>query len=533
MSRANDDAAGHPGGCIPALTRRSDGPLRERLRAWLAHIDSVNATAAALAAALLVVFSRSPYLPMVDLPQHASQLSMWIHRADPAYPEAAHFEVNWHTPYLTAYAVARAIAFFAGVVPAMKLVVWASALGHYLAFRWLVTLLGYPRWTALLGFVTALGYPFFFGFVSFLAAMPLALACVGAALVHREAPTRLHGVALALVLSATLASHGFAFGLALLFVGPLLLRGAGSVVQRAAPFAPPLVLWLTWILPFGSVRSIGATIWDPRVLELGGLPALFFAASSEDPVAVGLGYATLVALAATFGRPSREPERWAPLAFLIAGFCLFPFMMSGFGPLHPRFAAMLVPALLLAFEPRAEPRAPRRGAQTWMTGPFVAALAAVWFGCLSYRLALWNDEVRPLARVIAALPAHLRVRPVVFDRNSETFPGLPAHLHLTAYYQAEKGGTQGYSFAMYPTSALRYVPGFAIGMASGQEWDPQEFSFEREGAGYDVFLVHSRDDRRFAPLFAGHESDVALTAREGHWRAYRVVSTPHGVNDSS
>jgi hypothetical protein len=429
MSRANE---------IPAVASRNGESLRERIRAWVRGLDRVNATAAALAAGLLIAFSRSPYLPMVDLPQHASQLSMWIHHADPAFPEAEFFEVNWHTPYLTAYALARAVAFFAGVVPAMELVVWASVVLHYLAFRWLVILLGYPRWTALFGFVTALGYPFFYGFVSFLVGMPLALACIGAALVHREAPTPRHGVALGLIASATLASHGFAFGLAMLFVGPLLLRGAGSVIGRAAPLAAPLLLWLVWILPFGSIRSIGATIWDPRVLELGGLPALFFASSSEDTFALVLGYGVLLVLAATFARPSRAPERWAPLAFLLAGFCLFPVMMSGFGPLHPRFAAMLVPALLLAFEPRAESRVP---------GPFVAALAAVWFGCLSYRLALWNDEVRPLARLIATLPAHLRVRPVVFDRNSETFPGLPGHLHLTAYYQAEKASPSAWGAA--------------------------------------------------------------------------------------
>lgn len=508
------------------LRREEPEAVLAGLRARVARWDRVDVTAAGLSLALLVLFSRAAYLPMVDLPQHAAQLAMWIRHADPAFPEARHFEVNWHTPYLTAYALARCVAMLAGVVPALKLVVWASVVAHYVAFRWLVTLLGYPRWTALLGFVTAVGYPFYFGFVSFLVAMPIALACIGAALVHREEPALRHGLRLAALAAAALASHGFAFGLAMLFAGPLLLRGGGSLLQRLAPLSAPLLLWAVWVLPGGAVRSIGATIWDPRFVELAGLPSLFFASSSADELALALGYAALFLLATAFARPSRQLERWAPLTFLLAGFCLFPFMMSGFGPLHPRFAALIVPALLVAFEPRPASRLP---------GALVGALAAVWLVTFARRTAAWNDEARPLATLVDALPPHLRLRPVVFSRTSAAFPGLPALLHLTAYYQVEKGGTQGYSFAMYPTSAVRYVQGFPVGMGSGEEWEPEAFRYARERGKYDVFLVHARDDSP-ARLFAGHEAEIALVTRAGNWWAYRVVPgavlTANGANPS-
>jgi hypothetical protein len=191
-------------------------------------------------------------------------------------------------------------------------------------------------------------------------------------------------------------------------------------------------------------------------------------------------------------------------------------MMSGFGPLHPRFAALIVPALLLAFEPRPAAK---------LSGPLNLAFAAAWTITLGTRLALWNLEVRPFARLIAGLPPHLRVRPVVFDRNSEAFPGLPAHLHLTAYYQVEKGGTQGYSFAMYPTSAVRYVTGYPVTMGQGQEWFPSTFFYEYEQGVYDIFLVHSYRDMS-ARIFALHEAEIGLVAREGDWRAYAVLSPP-------
>ena len=96
-------------------------------------------------------------------------------------------------------------------------------------------------------------------------------------------------------------------------------------------------------------------------------------------------------------------------------------------------------------------------------------------------------------------------------------------MHLPAYYQVQKGGTQGYSFAMYPISVVRYRPGVAPRMAGGLEWRPEAFDFGRERASYDVFVVHSAHDRS-KELFGGAPG-VTLEGRHGNWWAYGLSQT--------
>jgi hypothetical protein len=395
---------------------------------------------------------------------------------------------------------------------------------HAVAFALVVRRLGYPRWLEPLGLPLGLGYPFYFGLVSFVAAMPFVLLALVAALRVREAPGWRSGAIFAVALCATLITHGFAFGVTSLIVGPILLRGRGNILIRFLPFVVPVALWAIWLFPAHSVRTIGSTAWQPRLLDLLGAPALWFAASSADHLAVVFGYGVLALLVLALGHPSRLPETWVPLLFMIAGFCLFPLMLEGFGPLHPRFAAFLPVTTLLAFEPR---RAPR--------GPAIAllapALCTVWFVLFAVRLRDFSRETAPVRDFIAHAPPGWRVRPLVVERDSTTFPGLPALLHLPAYYMAEKGGLQGYSFAMYPTSVIRYTSAATVLMGGGAEWHPEWFSAEAELEHYDCVLLHGRSDPG-ASLFGARRGDVALDFHEKDWWAYRVAAKSAAARES-
>ena len=478
--------------------------------AWFQRVDARVALAAALSVLLLVAFWAVPYLPMVDLPQHAAQISIWQRLDSP--DGAPLFELNLRTPYIGAYVLARVLAPLLGAVPALKFVVWLSVVGHWLAFDLLVHRLGYPRWLGLLGLPLGLGYAFYFGFVSFIAALPFGLLAVSAALRHRERPSALNGSLLAAALCATLATHGFAFGMTLALVAPLLLRGAGTFFGRVAPLLAPALLAAVWLAPGSAARSIGLTIWDPRLLDLAQVPALLLAASSADLVAWLFGLLFLLIVAFSLGRPSRARERYLPLIAMISGYCLFPLMLGGFGPLHPRFAAFMVPALLLAFEPAKEHE------HSVMPG-LAAATTLAWLGLLVHRLGAFEQETRPIADFVARMPEGLSIRPIVFERTSEVFPSLPALLHLSAYYVPEKAGRQGYSFAMYPTSVIRFVPAVRPTMVGGAEWHPEAFSAETELDQYDCFLVHSATDRSLE-LFGERATAVSLAFHEGGWWAY-------------
>ena len=480
-------------------------------------LDAIAITGGVLSVLFLACLFGVRYLPMVDLPQHAALISVWARAGDPAFPESRNFVVNWRTPYLVAYVFARVITPLIGVLGALKVVVWLSAVGHQLAFAHLVKQLGHPRWLTLLGLPLALGYGFYFGFVSFVSAVPLAILALSAALVHREHPSWQSGGLLGGALCATLATHGFAAALTLLMVGPLLLRGGGTLFARVLPLVWPLLLTVLWLVPGESTRSIGETIWSPRFRDLIEVPALLFAASAADHLGSLFGCLALALVLLSVGSPSRSIERWAPLSLLVLGFCLFPLSLHGFGPLHPRFAVLMVPGLLLAFEPR-------RVALVRRPALLVHGFCVAWFAVLVVRLAAFDRETRPIEAFIDRMPRGLRVRPVIFDRDSQAFPALPALLHLSAYYAAAKGGMQGYSFAMYPNNMIRYVPTYKHGMGSGDEWAPERFSATAELKNYDCFLIHSRSNRA-ANLFGDRIAEVTLEFHEADWWAYRVHSS--------
>ncbi|HYP99305.1 MAG TPA: hypothetical protein VER96_11605 [Polyangiaceae bacterium] len=484
----------------------------EREMAWWNGADAPRIGALAFSALLLVAFFAVPYLPMVDLPQHAAQISIWLHLNDPKWAEFQLFELNLRTPYLGAYALTRGLAGFVGVLPALKFVVWLSIVGHWASFDWLVRSLGHARWLGLLGLPLGMGYGFYFGFISFIGALPFGLAATCLALRHRERPSLANGLWLAAALCATLATHGFALGLTMVLVGPLLLRGNGSLIARGLPLLAPGILMVIWLMPGDSGRSIGLTVWDPRFWELGQVPGLLLASSGVDHAASALGVIFIAFVALSLGRPSREPERFMPLAVMLLGYCLFPLSLGGFTPLHPRFAAFLLPSLLLAFQPRVDARSP------YFDG-LIALTTAVWFCLFATRLLRFARETQPITDFIAGMPNGLRIRPLIFDRESQAFPGLPAMLHLSAYYVPEKGGYQGYSFAMYPTSVVRYHPDIVPTMDRGAEWHPEWFSAAYELGGYQCFLVHSALDRS-AELFDTELDQLRLVFHEQGWWAY-------------
>lgn len=466
---------------------------------------------------LLPIFLWARYLPMVDLPQHAALIGTWVRLADPSSMEAEAFAINWQTPYLTAYALGRLLAPWVGAVASVKIVVWLCCLGFQLAFTLLVRELRYPAWLSLLGVPLSLGYSYYFGFLSFIAGLPFALLSLWAALVFAREPSFRRGCAVGAALFATLLTHGFAAGIALMITGPVMMSARRPLFQKLWPLLIPLTLGSAWLLPGRGVSGIGLTLWEPRIEALTELPAMLVALGSADPFATAFGLGILALVAWTLGRPAASPWRWLPAALVLLAFCLFPVVFAGFAPVFPRFAVFVVPTLLVAFEPREG-----QGAFSLAKGAAPAlALVTCWLAAFGVRLRDFNAETAPFAALIARLPPGLSMRPIVFERNSSAFPGVPALLHLSAYYAAEKGGLQGYSFAMYATSPVRYTAAATPGMLLGAEWRPEDFSIDEELFLYESFLVHSSVDLQ-NQLFSGAERSLRLASEAGNWRLYRV-----------
>ncbi len=480
------------------------------------------AVEAALGLLLLTSFFGVRDLPLVDLPQHALQLESWL-RIDAGDPDVSQLELNFRTPYLLAYPVLRGLcAMGVSVLGALKLVFWAAVALQARAFRHLCERLGHDPWLGLLGYPLALGYSFCFGFVAFCAALPLAYLAFAQVISHRASPGLASGARLALTLAWLLTAHGVALGFFLLVASPLLLRGGGQLWQRAWPLLSPPLLGAIWTAP-GAQTRLGGDHWvfEPeRWLEL---PAQLVGIGSVDVVSTLLGLPLLAVVSAPLGA-RRHPLFWTPLGLVLVGYGLFPTLFRGVGPLHPRFACYLVPALLLCCLPRPAALLPLRAAAVGVA----ARTVLVFFA----RLLGFQHETAEFHAFVDRLPAGPAVRPLVFDRGSRAFPGLPAHLHLPAYYALEKAGSAGYSFAMYSTSVVRYRRGVEAPMTGGSEWAPERFDAAREASDYGYFMVKSSVDRSM-DLFPGPAPAALLDQRVGDWWGYRAVTIPREIADNT
>lgn len=493
------------------------GPGSSRPVAWLARDGCLNAVLVTLDAALFVLLLAARDVPLVDLPQHAAQIATWV-RWDERVPEVVgRFELNFRTPYLLAYPLARSLAPLTGAVTALKLVVWLSITGNQWTLTALARRLGHDPWLGVFGLLTAVGLCFYFGFVSFMLAVPLAVGSLLLALEHAERPSWGRGLGLALLLCLLLGAHGVAFAMGFGCVALLLFRGSGSFHVRVAPLGAPVALAAVWILPGPVSQRIGGDSWDLTLLRFVDLPALLVGMGAADHFAFALGLAVLAVSALALGtRLSRAPLRVLPLALLLAGYAFFPATFRGIVLLHTRLPCFLLPLALVALEPLAQANSVRRT----LARAAIGGTAVVWLVAFSVRLVAFNREAAEFHELEARLPAGLAMRPLVFERNTRAFPGVPAYLHYPAYYYVEKGGRQGYSFAMYPISVVRLRPEVPATMQGGAEWQPERFRPE-EIDHYDYFLVRSERDRA-GELFGN--APIGLDAHVGSWWGYAKVT---------
>jgi hypothetical protein len=487
--------------------------MTRRIDPWLLSV------AATLAAALTWVFFHFEYLPMVDLPQHAAALSAWVHLDDPSYGFADQFELNWWTPYLLSYLFARPFVFALGVLGALKLVVLLSVLGTVAAYWWLLRSVEQDEWLCLLALPLSFSFSFYFGFTNFLLGTPFIIATLVLALKYSAQPSARIGLPFAAVLGATFLAHVIAFAISSACAFALTARKVRSVrglLRDYWPLLGGLLFVLPWIPGFLDSPNISEhpEQWRLGWHRLWELPSMLLATGAGDVLATRLGIAVLLLVALSLGTPSRHWGRYGLLALALCAYFLFPFELRGVSFLFERFAVLLIPGLILA----------AGGARSllpkWLRRAALVLFSAGWLWVFSERMREFDSEAGDFPRLIQELPPRLRVRPLIFANQSGAFPGAPLFLHFPAYYQAEKGGFIGYSFARYYTCFVRYQPAVDIGMGEDMEWNPQRFDAKVEVAKYDVFIA--RADWDVSGLFGHSPLPVTLETHSGPWWIYRA-----------
>ncbi len=483
---------------------------------WTAHV--------LCALAALVALWTVRYLPMVDLPQHAAQIYLWQHYHDPADGIARDHVLNWFTPYLGGYLLVRLAAFVLPLLLAIKLVVTLAALAFPLSLHRLLRETGGDRWWSLLGYPMAFGFSFYWGFLNYLVALPVGMLFLVAALRFAREPTRRRAGAFAAFGLLLCLCHVLVFTVVGAAAGFLVLEGCRSVrgaLSRMGPFLPGVLFSAAWVrltyASVGDVREEGWWNFRPlhRLLEL---PAMLLGNESDTQAAV-VGGLLLLALALS-AKLKLAPLRWLAALALVLAHVLGPHRAFGTSFLGERFAVFALPALLLVLTPASS----RPWHRVLRMGLTLTTLG--WLAVLVLRFQSFDSDARGFDDISARMEPHRRALSLNFLLETPyTFIPSPSFLHFLAWYQTEKGGRVGRSFAEYFPQLVRFRPGMKPRMTHDLDWFPQRFNWKEDG-DYDYFVVRAPED--LGPrLFASATEPVRLVARSGVWWLYqREPRTP-------
>ena len=514
----------------PACAPRSPGTMTHRLKLLFSLRNSALFAAALLLS--VVPIWLTPYLPLVDIPEHAAQVAslheLW--NGNSLFTDT--FQINWFTPYLLGDLLLYAVSTVLPIVTATKLVVSAALM----AVPWLTGLLLREvggeerlRWLAI---PASYSVAFYWGFMAFVVAIPMALAYLLLTVRFERSATPRNAVGIALCSVVLFFGHVIALGigslLALTYLLAKNLRSPRRFVVCALPCAVPLPLLALWTARIYATESsvqhaplAFATLHERLVNLFNQLAGL-----DQSAFLVSLLVASTVVLAPlVFGyRFSKRPERWLLLVVGAAVYFTFPSYAQGAAVLYQRLGVFLIPLWLLVWDPPAKPR-PALG--------LVVVIALVsWLGVNTVRFFEFGREARSFDTALHNIEPGRRVASLLMCNSSQFF-SKPVYWHFPAWYQAVSHGVVDLSFAASYPSMVRYRDANAPRLREGVMLQPKAFSWPQDGgARYDYFLLCAGTDES-AAVFKEHRDSVSLLGQYENWWLYKNLEPESSLSLAS
>ena len=469
-------------------------------------------------AEILVVIWYFKYLPMVDLPQHLFTAKVLTHYTDPttAYDQFFTKKFPWN-PYASYFWFLMALEPVIGVLNATRLYLSLGLVLTIVAFAmWLREVLPDRQALTVPATMLLLGLFFYVGLINYLFSIPFMFFSFALSYRLARKPEGKTEIALAFALLATYFSHVVTFAITLAVIGIqqlVVFRGRG-LVQLIRASAPSTALMAFYTL-FALDRDVVALSWSYEPLikrfEYLLMPFNVFADVVTSRWIFQSGtiafWSVFVIVAIAGGRAKGRAKIFPALliaVLLVLSTLAFPTMIaesSGAPRLSYPAAFALLALLPVGWDARPVLRA------------IVVLLCVVHPLVFAYGVASFQNEMADLEKAIDAIPPHQAVQPVITDLHSAQFRTYP-YLHIAAWYNYYKGGTNPYLFTHVPhfpirerRRAFKNPPG---------EWAMTSFKYETHQEGTDYFLV--RSDR--PDVIDDLTMHVPLLVTSGEWKVF-------------
>lgn len=474
--------------------------------------------------------------PMVDLPQHAAQISLLLNIGNAEFPFSEEFQLNLFTPYLIGYALIMSVIPLFGIVAASKLVIWLALASFSFSTRFLLRHTGGDPYWAWLTFPVLYGFTYQWGFLNFLIAAPVGILFLGYVWKKRDKCDLRSSLLIVLMLYVLFFSHALImalFSLIAVTYWSYTTKRWRDFVRCAWPMitlAPLVVAWLFLVSNNPQVsRSI---VWDLSWIN----SSILYPASWIDPEKQGFGrvagflprllgerpniYVTLLGImlfALPFlagGHITKTRIRLMPMFFITSLLLFFPSYFFGVAFIYQRYTQLALPLFLIMIDTQKNNLRVQRYLRI-----LAPVIAFGWIAYMSMCALQFNKDSKGFETVLSNMEPHKRAKSMIFLRE-DSHSIAPTFVHFPAWYSAINIGITNPSFARYYQLPVVYKAGYSIG-GLGSEFTPHKFDWKAdEGYKYDYFVVRSPEDFG-AYIFRTATCGIELVIHSGEWWLYR------------
>ncbi|MGZ8216249.1 hypothetical protein [Methylomagnum sp.] len=465
------------------------------------------------------------YLPMVDLPQHAAQIATFFALDKPDFPFKELFLINWFNPYLVGYLMTLALALVFPVILAVKLVLTASLIAYFIAFKWLREKFKADAGTDWLVIPTWYGFAFNWGFYHFLIGLPLFLIFLGLVMQSLEQWNRRNAWLVAVSINILFFTHALLAGVGCLIALELVLLKRYRIedrVRSAIPIVSVLPIALFWLI-LTKHREIQPNTKE-IIMSFGQWPPF----GLLNPLSQNLGEQWWVRLAGLllFALPIMQRARtktdlasWAPFLSVILIVLLVPTQIFATAFVSDRFSALIFPFYLLGFAP-ASPATEIPPIRQRLESLLPQAIAMTLIMVVASRIMSFNLENDGFTYISRLMAPEKRALTLTIEPYS-SFSTAPVYINFPAWYQVEKLGIVDYSMAnSFPVMVRYHRPEVDPFVSEFLTWRPSTFDWNiHQGWKYDYFVVRATTDFQ-QRLFGEAACPVKLVANKNHWWLY-------------
>lgn len=477
------------------------------------------------------IFWMAPRPPMIDLPQHAGQITLLRDLLFNKSPFANLVTINFVTPYLIGYLLALPFSIFLPVATALQIVSTGALIAFILVGLSLRKEISDDRrfdWLILIGFF---GFVFHYGVYVFYVSAPVFLYMVIVQIEHARTDSARSVVKLLLIGTCLLFSHGLLFALSFISGAMIVLNIVGydwrSLLRRARPYialAAEGALVYFVMRKTSSPEDNGGLSYDEGFLYRIYSTVVYLGGDTFGDTTQFYIIMIIFISAFLVGRTLHKGLGLALLGSVLAVLMLAPDTVSGIFFIRQRFAMLLGPFSALAL-------AVPRGATQIVRAPWLSVLARLamiaatfaFLGLQALRAHNFLNESADFEKVLSYAEPAKRALSAVFPyaRLSPAMSDAALYGNWPVWYQADKGGFVEPSFAHFAPQVVRYRPGAKCWFCGEVAGDPKKIDWGRMAltSFHYVFIRGVREDA--IGFFDGAPCRFTVAAQSGMWWLFR------------